>query len=252
MRWHDLLWLVGWEFLRVEHDGTRKWQFQTAGVVVSSPAIGLDGTIYFGSDDKKFYALGADGKQKWEFATGGQILSSPALDKEEGLYFTAVDGYCYALNKNGALRWRLKTGGITQSSPVIGLKGEIYVGVNGAVWGITGEGKKQWEWEYETAKSWPNHSVEASPVVFSDGSVCHFARSGLLITLFFEGNRMCWMCFPGFAGDASPAVGPKGTVYVPSLAGFTALSTHVRLARTAWPKFRGNARNTGNAKDAAE
>jgi hypothetical protein len=31
--------------------------------------------------------------------------------------------------------------------------------------------------------------------------------------------------------------------------GFTALPNGVPLARTPWPRFRGNARNTGNALD---
>ncbi|MEI6915910.1 MAG: PQQ-binding-like beta-propeller repeat protein, partial [Armatimonadota bacterium] len=34
-----------------------KWKFQTNGVVTSSPAIGIDGTIYAGSFDNKFYAI---------------------------------------------------------------------------------------------------------------------------------------------------------------------------------------------------
>src|SRR3972149_9140724 len=34
-----------------------KWTFQTQCPVTSSPAIGEDGTIYFGSKDKKFYAI---------------------------------------------------------------------------------------------------------------------------------------------------------------------------------------------------
>ena len=242
-----------WKFYALNRNGSKKWEFRTGGEIVSSPAIGVDGTVYFGSHDKKFYALGSDGQKKWEFATNGQIISSPALDKDEGLYFTAVDGFCYALNKNGSLRWRLRTGGITQSSPVIGLNGEVYVGVNGAVCAITHEGKKEWEWEYETAKSWRDRTVEASPVIFSDGSVCHSARSGLMITFTVEGHRMRWMCYAGFPGDASSAVGPTGTLYVPfarlGIQGFAALSTHVPLARTPWPRFRGNARNTGNARD---
>ena len=105
---------------RSNADGTKRWQFTTPGEIVSSPAIGADGTIYFGSHDKKFYALAADGRKKWEFATGGPILSSPALNKDQCLYFTSVDGCLYALNLDGSLRWRLRTGGITESSPVIG------------------------------------------------------------------------------------------------------------------------------------
>ena len=42
--------------------GTVLWEFETGGRVLSSPAIGSDGTIYVGSDDKKLYAIKTDSK----------------------------------------------------------------------------------------------------------------------------------------------------------------------------------------------
>jgi outer membrane protein assembly factor BamB len=33
------------------------WEFETEGYVDSSPAIGSDGTVYVGSQDKKLYAI---------------------------------------------------------------------------------------------------------------------------------------------------------------------------------------------------
>jgi len=38
----------------------------------------MNGTVYFGSHDRRFYALSPDGKKLWEFATDGPIISSPA------------------------------------------------------------------------------------------------------------------------------------------------------------------------------
>ena len=37
--------------------GTPIWEFETEGVVYSSPAIGADSTVYVGSYDKKLYAI---------------------------------------------------------------------------------------------------------------------------------------------------------------------------------------------------
>ena len=42
--------------------GTPIWEFETGGDVVSSPAIGSDGTVYVGSHDKKLYAIKTDSK----------------------------------------------------------------------------------------------------------------------------------------------------------------------------------------------
>ena len=38
------------------------WEFGTGDQVLSSPAIGSDGTVYVGSDDKKLYAIKTDSK----------------------------------------------------------------------------------------------------------------------------------------------------------------------------------------------
>ena len=40
--------------------GVKLWEFETRGDVLSSPAIGSDGTLYFGSHDNKLYAFKTD------------------------------------------------------------------------------------------------------------------------------------------------------------------------------------------------
>ncbi len=42
----------------IKPDGTLRWQFGTGNLVVAGSAIGANGTIYFGSVDHHFYALG--------------------------------------------------------------------------------------------------------------------------------------------------------------------------------------------------
>ena len=42
--------------------GTVLWEFETGHEVNSSPAIGPDGTVYFGSRDKKLYAFRTNSK----------------------------------------------------------------------------------------------------------------------------------------------------------------------------------------------
>ena len=53
----------------------------------SSPAIGSDGTVYVGSNDKKLYAInGKSGVKLWEFETGGGVHSSPAIGSDGTVY----------------------------------------------------------------------------------------------------------------------------------------------------------------------
>ncbi|SVD50537.1 uncharacterized protein METZ01_LOCUS403391, partial [marine metagenome] len=60
--------------------GEKIWEFETDGVVNSSPAVGANGTVYVGSHGNKVYALhGATGVKLWEFQTKGLVFSSPAV-----------------------------------------------------------------------------------------------------------------------------------------------------------------------------
>ena len=78
--------------------GTLIWEFEAEGDVSSSPAIGSDGTVYVGSDDKKLYALnGANGAKKWEFQTGGWVRSSPAIGSDGIIYVGSNDKKLYAI-----------------------------------------------------------------------------------------------------------------------------------------------------------
>ena len=96
-----------------------KWTFQTQGAIASSPAIGKDGTIYFGSGDKKLYAITRSGKQKWAFETQREVDSSPAIRKDGTILFGSWDSHLYALNPDGSILWKYKSDGGIISSPVI-------------------------------------------------------------------------------------------------------------------------------------
>jgi len=73
-----LMALIGSSMAAYGQDGTQKWAFPTGNLVVSSPAIGADGTLYVGSNNFNLYAINPDGTQKWAFLTGGNMGSSPA------------------------------------------------------------------------------------------------------------------------------------------------------------------------------
>lgn len=230
-------------FYALNADGAQKWSFETQGPIVSSPAIGLDGTIYFGSHDGKFYALDAGGKKQWEFSTGGPIISSPALTADGGLYITSVDGGLYALQRDGSLRWRLQTGGMTASSPVISGDGAVFLGVNNELWLVGNDGKQVWARANESL-------IEMSPVAFDDLSACYIHGWGGMLDLDRERMPRWSFFFEANPTIASPAVSDDGVLYACGTTNrFLALETVPRLARSSWPRFRGNPQNTGNLAD---
>jgi len=74
------------------------WEFKTGGAVLSSPAIGSDGTVYVGSKDKKLYAInGKSGVKLWEFETEGWVWSSPTIGSDGTVYVGSVDKKLYAI-----------------------------------------------------------------------------------------------------------------------------------------------------------
>ena len=78
--------------------GVKLWEFETGGSVSSSPAIGSDGTVYVGSDDKKLYAInGKTGVKLWEFETGYWLQSSPAIGFDGTVYVGSLDYKLYAI-----------------------------------------------------------------------------------------------------------------------------------------------------------
>ena len=66
--------------------------------MISSPAIGSDGTVYVGSWDNKLYAInGKSGVKLWEFETGGSVNSSPAIGSDGTVYVGSDDKKLYAI-----------------------------------------------------------------------------------------------------------------------------------------------------------
>src|SRR2546421_10824156 len=77
--------------------GDLKWAIRTDGAVRSSPALGTNGLIYFGSADSKIYAVdAATGVKRWELATGAPIISSTAVGPHGTVSIGSTDGYMSA------------------------------------------------------------------------------------------------------------------------------------------------------------
>ena len=78
--------------------GAKIWSFPVRTYIDSSPAVGRDGTVYFGSDDGIFYAVTTDGRQCWTLDVGararmsGEIDTSPALGPDGTLFFGHAGG----------------------------------------------------------------------------------------------------------------------------------------------------------------
>ena len=77
-------------------DGALKWKYQTGGEINSSPCIGSDETVYFGSG--LGYAINPDGTLKWKYQTVSGTASSPCIGSDGTLYIGSMDNNLYAFH----------------------------------------------------------------------------------------------------------------------------------------------------------
>jgi outer membrane protein assembly factor BamB len=148
-------------------------------LIISSPAIGEDGTVYIGccsKDISKMMALnGATGQPLWEEEFATSLITSPALGDNGLCYFGSGDQNVYALDqKSGARRWKFATGKWIQSPACIGLDGTVYIGSGDhKMYALDGRtGAKKWEYDAEDA-------IFSSPVLTPDGALFFSSSDGM-------------------------------------------------------------------------
>jgi PQQ-like domain len=59
--------------------------------------------VYFGSDDSTFYCLEPTGTLRWSYPTGSSIRTSPAVGADGSVYFGTWDGRLIALGETPAV-----------------------------------------------------------------------------------------------------------------------------------------------------
>ena len=153
-----------------------KWFFPAA--VVDQPAVGADGTIYFGTADGTLFALHPDGSVKWSYTS------------EPNVSF----GGTPAIRADGAILIGAQSGPSTRST------GQLYaVSSAGALL-----------WTYDTSRS--TTFTIPSPTVDDDGTI-YMSFAYHLYAVHPDGSA-AWQANAGDEDVIVPAVGPDGTVYV--------------------------------------
>ena len=176
---------------------TLAWKFATNGSVISSPSV-VDGIVYFGSQDKNIYAVGAwSGNLIWNYTTRGAVESSPAVSNGK-VYTGGDDGYVYCLDAyKGTLVWKTFVNGdqeftfgsvVLKSSPAA-VGDIVYVGsLDGYMYALdANNGNIIW-------KTQTNGPIECSPAV-ADGAVFFTSQeptTGVLYKLNGNTGDVIW------------------------------------------------------------
>jgi len=190
--------------------GTELWKYHTNSFVESVPAVS-NGVVYFGADDRKFYAIDAkDGTLKWmnDQALNGYVTSAAVVDNM--VYALPKDGTFYVFDaSSGAIIWSKLVGKIVESSPAIG-EGIIAFGTNGGDIIALDVSTGNLKWNYDTGVS----DIKSSPVI-ADGSVIIGSNDGSIYALTTDKGTLKWKYSTGDNVESSPSI-KNGVVYVGS------------------------------------
>jgi outer membrane protein assembly factor BamB len=201
--------------------GDVKWTFQTQNAVRSSPALGANGLVYFGSMDGNAYAVeAATGVKRWETNLGSAIYSSPAI-ASNGTVIICSGHSLVALNgTNGGRKWEVGGMGEVYSSPAISPGGLVYFTSKEAYLSAVDlvSGVEKWSTYFPDSRQ-----TYASPVVGANGIVycgsgegTSWLQSSNFWAFDAKTGKEKWSFRSVNMIQATPAIGADGTVYIPS------------------------------------
>jgi outer membrane protein assembly factor BamB len=199
-----------------KNKGWIEWKFETEPILMSSPVIDKDGTIYVGGHEF-LYAINPDGTLKWVFetrvGTEGWIRCTPAIGKDGTIYVGDSRGGFYAVDRNGKEKWSLIIEGDPWISDiVIGEDGTIYFGgTDGYLYSITPEGILKWKVKVGDFAFSP--AIDHNGIIYIGTYDGHF-------TAVYPSGEIKWSHVLKGPVREEIAISEDGTIYVGTSSGY--------------------------------
>lgn len=213
-----------------QYYGDKVWTYTTAKGIFSTPIVDRDGTVYVGSADNYFYAVGRDGTLKWKFKTGNIIDSAAVIgdfdpvSNSYPLTFGSGDTFLYHLSGNPALSddqrvlWKFQAIYFPQypelfdwweGNVVRGMDGSYYAGnTGGPAYAFNPDGSLKWYFQ-------TGQPVWTAPTIDEQNNTVWGSLNLTAFSLKADGKKN-WQRLMGMYVTSSAARGSDGTLYMGS------------------------------------
>ncbi|MCZ6674984.1 MAG: PQQ-binding-like beta-propeller repeat protein [Verrucomicrobia bacterium] len=185
---------------QIAPDKTELWTIDLGFGIPTSPAIGKDGTVYYGDDDGFVIAITPGVEDpKWAFNTGFEgIESSPVIGPDGTVYIGTGDDRLFAFDgQTGAVKsgWPFTgPGDVVYSTPAIAENGTIYFGSGDKkLYAVDSSGNKLWEFA-------TGGFVDSSPAIGTDGTVYFGSTDGIVYAVYGD-SPLGFSRWPKFRGS---------------------------------------------------
>jgi outer membrane protein assembly factor BamB len=219
------------EVLALNPDGTLRWSYTTPApsafeppadppskgpppppppdyeTLLSTMAIGPEGSVYVQCWDGNLYALNPNGTLKWTYKNDWSIRYTPMLGADGTLYAGCSPTKLCAINPDGSLKWQ-SAEDFSVEGMATGSDGWVYVGNGNSLYAVQPDGTLGWYYQSSTYISQPALGPGGRIFVGADGNLCEVEAG--LGTPYGYGNLL-WS-FPT-GSTLTPAIGLDGTLY---------------------------------------
>jgi outer membrane protein assembly factor BamB len=206
-----------------------KWVLHVdKAVYYSTPAIGYDRTIYFGTGiflnpprggvnpENRIYAIDTDGTEKWSYPLPGYVFS-PVIGMAGRIFVQDSTNTCYAFNSAGTLLWQFNDWDnnhyrpeVGQRNPAVAEDGSILVPADGLYALNPSDGTRLWRFGRGARE------CKASPSVAEDGTIYIVIGQDSLYAIH-PGGGSRWRTGFQNANEMSfstPAIDDQGVIYL--------------------------------------
>jgi outer membrane protein assembly factor BamB len=186
-------------------DGAVRWTVALGDRAYATPCVGEDGTIFQGSDAKKFLAVSPEGKIRWALETDGDADTGPALLADGTIVF-AAGRMVYGATPRGQVAWRFAAKRKVFAAPAVDDSGRVFVASQDHhLYALGSDHRAIWSVDLD-------FDVDGAPVVGDDQGVFVGTDGGEIVRLDGADGRIVWRVPVGGYVRGSLSVARNGDV----------------------------------------